>query len=170
MKYLKTYESVRDQLKPKSIDDILRSMKGQNIYNIYIKLLNNKINVPDDLKNRLKKYIRIFSDDYLNLWKKNNISFTDEEKMEIDGVIHDSKNPKKNYYKYDDIIDNRYSYFNSLYIVEGNKLFKIHKYDDYILIEHGKFGERAREFYICPTIKELIYYLDEHLIFAHKIE
>lgn len=170
MKYLKSYnESIKDSLKPKSTEEILKSLDGNKDKDIYIKFLENGIDVPNEIKNRIKRYITIYSDIYDRLYKKDNIiSFTDEEKVEIDKLIHKSKN-KDNYYEYNSYYENK---FISLFINGEDEQFKIDKFKDYILIiynmDNGYDEMITRGQYVCQNIDQLLEFIDDNSIYGNK--
>lgn len=143
------------------------------IINIFFyKLIEYNIDVPDEIKNfmknNFKRYYRINGELFNKLYKRNIISFTDDEKTKIDEVIHNSKK-SHNYYQYDKFHKDGIV---SLYVYTEEEEYKINKYKDHILItinnENIDMEMVSNGYFICLDINQLIEFLDDYYIMANK--
>lgn len=109
----------------------------------------------------------MYYDDYYNLhdvYKK--IFFNDTEKQEIDKLIDNQKVAGE--YRY--ITPNLESFSGELYcleIREKDRKFIVDKYENYITVEIIKGIHH--EYYICPSIKQLLEFMDDYMIIARKM-
>ena len=178
MKYLKSYskqyytnESIKDFLKPKSksSEEIEKTMDDRKL-SIEQKYLRCLIYDLDDLifkiKNKLK-YFEIEHGYYYSLKRLNKQQFTELEKQKIDNQIYKEKT--LNSYMYNSLdIDSKINDKIGLKIHNINKDYNINKYNNYILVDIVSNYNR-HEFYICPTLEQLIQFLDDYLIMAKRI-
>lgn len=161
-------ESIKDYLKPKTDEEIQKSLNGLSKEDAYLKFLKYELyELTYKLKNDLK-YFKISSDDYNeihDIYEKN--LFNTLEKQNIDNVIN--KNNSRNNYTYE--TPNLESSIGEIFCLEirvNGYIYIIDKYSNYITIYMEKIN-RYKHYYICPSFKELLQFLDDFMITARRI-
>lgn len=161
-------ESIKDYLKPKTDEEIQKSLNGLSKEDAYLKFLKYELyELTYKLKNDLK-YFKISSDDYNeihDIYEKN--LFNGLEKQNIDNIIN--KNDSRNNYAYE--TPNLESSIGEIFCLEirvNGYIYIIDKYSNYITIYMEKIN-RYKHYYICPSFKELLQFLDDFMITARRI-
>ena len=160
-KFNKIDESIKNFLKPKSSEEIEKSLMGLTNEEKYLKMVKlrlfdfvDKMNTDDDTS-----YFEIDLFDFSSIRRNiRNISFTTDEKIKIDFTIENEKYNRGYIYRYNYLVNfNKQEKYNdniSLRIDLHESHINVCKYIHFILIEW--VSKSDIEYYICPTLNQLI--------------